>query len=84
MKINVTLNLFFPMKFSFPSLTLLAVLLALSLPATKSQSQLALPPADPLTALQALQTANDDLLKRQDATLKELTEEQDGVRHLLS
>ena len=46
----------------------------LLLPAARCHSQLAPPPSDPLTELQALQTANDELLKRQDATLKDLAE----------
>ena len=62
------------MKISFPGLALVAVILALSLPATRSQSQLAPLPNDPLAAIQALETTNEDLLKRQDATLKDLTE----------
>ncbi len=61
------------MKFSPSHASLLAVGLALLLPTSHSQSQLA-PVVDPLTELQALQTANDDLLKRQDATLKDLTD----------
>lgn len=47
--------------------------LALLLPLGDTQSQLA-PANDPMADLQALQTANDDLLKRQDATLKDLTD----------
>ncbi len=37
---------------------------------------------DPLTAIQALQTANEDLLKRQDATLKDLTEMTDQANEI--
>ena len=61
------------MKISFSQALLSAVALATRLPSGHSQSQLALPP-DPLAQIQAMQTANDDLLKRQDATLKELTD----------
>ena len=70
------------MKLSFSSLTLLAVAFALLLPAASSRSQLLPAPADPLTELQALQTANDDLLKRQDATLKDLTEMTDQANEV--
>ena len=49
------------------------MVLAFALPAGRSHSQLA-PVSDPVTELQNLQSANEDLLKRQDATLKDLTE----------
>lgn len=61
------------MKFSFSQPLFCAVVLAVLLPVGHSQSQLA-PVTDPLAEIQALQTANDDLLKRQDATLKDLTD----------
>ena len=51
----------------------LAFVLALTLPAGRSHSQLA-PVTDPLSELQAQGATNDDLLKRQDATLKDLTD----------
>ena len=70
------------MKLSFPALTLFVLVVALSLPATNSRSQLALPPADPLAAIQALQTTNEDLLKRQEATLKDLTEMTDTANEV--
>ncbi len=70
------------MKISFSSLTLLAVALAFLLPAASSRSQLLPAPSDPMTELQALQTANDDLLKRQDATLKDLTEMTDQANEV--
>lgn len=70
------------MKISFLSLTFLAVALAISLPAASSRSQLAPAPTDPMVELQALQTANDDLLKRQDATLKDLTEMTDQANEI--
>lgn len=60
------------MKFTaYPCL--LAAAMVVALPVGRSESQLA-PVADPLTELQGLQNANDDLIKRQDATLKDLTE----------
>ena len=51
-----------------------AVVLALLLPSARVQSQMAPLPDDPLAAIQTLQKANDDLLKRQDDTLKTLTD----------
>lgn len=51
-----------------------AVTVAVLLPSAQVQSQLAPLPGDPLAALQTLQKANDDLLKRQDDTLKTLTD----------
>ena len=51
-----------------------AVLLALLLPSARTHSQIAPLPDDPLAALQVLEKANDDLLKRQDDSLKSLTE----------
>ena len=53
-----------------------AVLLALlMLPSPRMRSQVVAPlPDDPLSALQVLQKSNDDLLKRQDDTLKALTD----------
>ena len=52
---------------------LAAAALALLLPAPRVHSQQALP-TDPMAAIQTLSTANDDLLKRQEATLKDLSE----------
>ncbi|MBV9128179.1 MAG: hypothetical protein JO117_08850 [Verrucomicrobia bacterium] len=52
----------------------LAVGALLLLPSAQVRSQMALPPSNPAAALQALQTANADLIKRQEATLKELEE----------
>ncbi len=52
-----------------------ALILAFSLSSAQPlRSQLALPAADPATALQALQQANTEMIKRQEATLKELEE----------
>ena len=53
---------------------IIVVLLALLLPSARTQSQVAPLPDDPLAGMQVLQKANDDLLKRQDDTLKSLTE----------
>lgn len=62
------------MKLFSGPLTCTAVLLALMLPSAQMRSQLAPLPDDPLSALQVLQKSNDDLLKRQDDTLKALTD----------
>ena len=56
-----------------------AATLALLLPAPRGQSQQS-SPADPLAAIQALDAANEDLLKRQEATLKDLSEMTDVAR----
>ena len=58
-------------------LTLPAAVLALAAlltPSASVRSQLAPLPNDPGAALQSLQQANADLLKRQEATLKDLEE----------
>ena len=73
---------FFPMKLSFPLLAAVVGVLALSLPASRSHSQLAPAAVDPVAELQALQNANEDLLKRQDATLKDLTEMTDNANEI--
>ena len=62
------------MKLFSSPLIYVAVLLALLLPSAQMRSQLAPLPDDPLSALQVLQKTNDDLLKRQDDTLKALTD----------
>ena len=63
------------MKFSLSSLALLGAAVVVALPAASSRSQMLAPAStDPMTELQELQTANDDLLKRQDATLKDLSD----------
>ena len=60
-----------------------AVILAVGLPSSRVRSQLLVPPGtDPLTQLQTMGTANDDLLKRQEATLKELTDMTDTAREV--
>ena len=48
--------------------------LAAALPSTRVHSQSAPPAGDPMADLQQMQTANDDFIKRQDATLKDLTD----------
>ena len=53
---------------------LVVALLVCTLPKSRMNSQAAAFPADPLEALQTLQTANDDLIKRQEATLKDLSD----------
>ena len=58
-----------------------AAAFAVLLPASHIESQ-TVAPADPLAAIQALQTANDDLLKRQDATLKDLSDMTDTAREV--
>ncbi len=70
------------MKLSFSTFALCAVALTILLPASKSQSQLAPAPTDPLAQIQAMETANDDLLKRQDSTLKDLTEMTDTANEV--
>ena len=57
------------------SLLLFVAVAALALPCSQVRSQ-ALPPAptDPFAALQTLLKTNDDLLKRQEATLNDLVE----------
>lgn len=54
--------------------TIAAAIFALFLPSAQVRSQLAPPPTDPASVLQALQQANGDFLKRQEATLKEVEE----------
>lgn len=57
------------------SLLLFAALAAMALPCSQVRSQALLPaPTDPMVTLQALTKANDDLLKRQEASLAELVE----------
>lgn len=63
------------------SLFFAAASLALLLPSPQGRSQQPLP-TDPLAAIQALSTANDDLLKRQEATLKDLVEMTDTAREV--
>ena len=70
------------MKLTFPAFALSAFALTLLLPASRSQSQLAPAPTDPLAQIQAMETANDDLLKRQDTTLKDLTEMTDTANEV--
>lgn len=61
------------MTFTKRHFLLLTAGLVLVFPTVHSRSQLA-PVTDPLSEMQTMQTANDDLIKRQEATLKELTD----------
>ncbi len=70
------------MKINFRYLAFAGVSLAIFLPSSQVRSQLLAPPADPLVLLQAMETANDDLLKRQEATLKELTDTTTTAREI--
>ena len=63
------------------SLLLVTAAFAVLLPASRIESQMAAP-VDPLAAIQALQTANDDLIKRQEATLKDLSDMTDTAREV--
>ncbi len=57
------------------SLLLFVALSALALPCSQVRSQALMPaPADPFVALQTLIKTNDDLLKRQEASLSDLVE----------
>lgn len=56
--------------------------LALLLPSSQVRSQLAPAPADPLVLLQTMQKNNDDLLKRQETTLKDLTDLTEAARQV--
>ena len=58
------------------------LVLALLLPSSQGRSQLALPPADPLVLLQTMQKNNDDLLKRQETTLKDLADLTEAARQV--
>ena len=64
----------YPMNFPRTLLSCAAILFAILLPSARLESQLAPLPDEPLAALDVLQKANDDLLKRQDDTLKALTD----------
>lgn len=71
----------FLMKTVNTSFLIAAAALAVLLPTRHIESQ-TVAPADPLAAIQALQTANDDLIKRQEATLKDLTDMTDTAREV--
>ena len=60
---------------------LVAAAFAVLLPVSRIESQ-QVAPADPLAAIQALGTANDDLLKRLEATLKDLSDMTDTAREV--
>ena len=62
------------MKLAPYPVLLVAALLVCALPARRLNSQAVPFPAEPLSAMQALETANDDLIKRQEASLKDLTD----------
>jgi hypothetical protein len=59
-----------------------AVGLAVALPSTRVHSQLAPPASDPMADLQSMESANDDLIKRQEATLKDLTDTTENASQL--
>ena len=61
------------MKIFNGSIFLVAAAFAVLLPASRIESQTVVP-TDPLVSIQALQTANDDLIKRQEASLKDLSD----------
>lgn len=62
------------MKFFIPQSILAVTLIALLPFPARTQSPVTPMPDDPIAALQVLQKANDDLLKRQDDSLKALTD----------
>lgn len=59
---------------SFSAIPLLILALAVVLPPGSTHSQLLQPAGNPMTELQSLQKTNDDIIKRQEATLKDLTD----------
>jgi hypothetical protein len=65
-----------------PCLLVIAAGLAVALPSTRSHSQLAPPAGDPMTDLQSMETANDDFIKRQEATLKDLADTTDMANQM--
>ncbi len=69
----------FPHQLRFP---LLVAIVLLALPAGRVQSQAPAPADDPVAALQAVSTANEDLLKRQADNLAELKEMTDTANQL--
>ena len=78
---NPNPNPYFLMKIN-PWYFVAALVLAVGLPSSNVRSQLLAPATDPLIQIQTLGTANDDLLKRQEATLKELTDMTDTAREV--
>jgi hypothetical protein len=56
--------------------------LAVALPSARVHSQLAPPPGDPMADLQTMETSNDDFIKRQEATLKDLTDTTEAANQL--
>ena len=70
------------MKTRLPSLLIVAAALAVALPSARVQSQLAPPPTDPLADLQSMESANDDFIKRQETTLKDLADTTENASQL--
>ena len=70
------------MKTRLACLFISAVGLAVVLPSTRVHSQLAPPAGDPMADLQSMESANDDFIKRQEATLKDLTETTENANQL--
>jgi hypothetical protein len=70
------------MNMDFRYLVAAGLLLVVALPSSEVRSQLALPPVDPLAALETMHKNNEDLLKRQEATLKDLTDLTEAAREI--
>jgi hypothetical protein len=70
------------MNMRLACLLLVATGLGVALPSARVHSQLAPPTGDPLADLQTIETANDDLIKRQEATLKDLSDTTDDANQL--
>jgi hypothetical protein len=62
------------MNLRFIRWPLLAMALAVAIPSARVHSQLAPAPGDPVAELQALESANADLIKRQETTLQDLAD----------
>jgi hypothetical protein len=61
---------------------LVAVSMAVALPSARVHSQLLTPSTDPMSDLQSMETANEDFIKRQEATLKDLADTTDMANQL--
>ena len=70
------------MKITPHPLLLVVAVLVCTLPSARLHSQAVPLPAEPLAALQTLQSANDDLIKRQETTLKDLSDITDDAREI--
>ena len=70
------------MNLDFRYLAAAGLLLVVALPSAQVRSQLALPPVDPAAALETMHKNNEDLLKRQEATLKDLTDLTEAAREI--